>query len=110
MNVARRVHRRRHLVAYPTRTDDERLPRAEGVWDTDNGFQGVSLSATGRRAVGRFVAHPDVVVEYLAHDLGRYARAVVRNGEIDRVLVSSHLNIYLGWHAFHLAGIYSVLR
>ena len=108
-HVPGRVDPRLDGVAHAARLDCDRLGYAEAVGDADGRRQGVALCATRRRAVRSLIRYANVVVENLAHDLGRYTGAIVGDGNPDRAMLVSRINAYLGRNAGGLAGIEGVV-
>jgi hypothetical protein len=109
-HVARRVYLGRDGVVHAFGIDNDGWTTpAQSVRDSDNSLQGVALRSASRRAIRRLVTHPDVVVENLAHQLRRYARAVVADVEMQEFILVLDLDINLRGDARRLAGIERVV-
>ena len=85
----RRVDPRLDGVPDALARDVDRVRIAQCIRDADDRLQGVTLGTTGGRAVGRLVRGPGLEVQDLTYGLGRYAGAIVRDGDVEQTIVST---------------------
>src|SRR4051812_1317463 len=84
--------------------------RTQGVRDTDDRFESVTLRAASRCFINDLVRCSRFEVEDAAHGLRWYVRAVVADGEPDELPLLAHLYADLRRRACRLADVKRVVH